>query len=137
LVLGHVGRRDEGIVAQHHRAFAAIKAQGQFKPVLNEMFLLDARPPHHALRGLSRLKDVAIGGKPVVALVAPVEFVKIAPGGLAIIDVAQSGAGKADAAALGLGLVTDETNTGEEPWKMPGADVGAIGIGRPAARSNQ
>src|SRR4051812_1845363 len=89
------------------------------------MLLLGPRAPERALSRLALFGDAVVGGEPVIALVAPIELVEIAPGRLAIIDVAKPRPGEPDARATGADL--DEAHEGQEAWEVRRTDVAPLG----------
>src|SRR5262249_13341958 len=110
---------------EDHAYPLGVHGERQFQPELDKMLLLGPRPAHSTLRWLSLGCDAVVGGEPVVALVAPVEFIEIEPGRLAIIDVPQTRAGKTNAVAAAVANL-DQAHKGQEAREMQRVDVPAI-----------
>ena len=94
----------------------------QFQPVLHQMFLMGAGAADHALGGLALLDGAAVGGDPVVVLVAPIEVFNREPGDFPVIDFAEPGARQPDAAVRLVGL----TSTRLMPERTRGIWAGLI-----------
>ena len=67
------------------------------------MLFMGAGAADHALGGFALLNGAAVGGNPVIVLVAPIEVFNKEPGYFAVIDFAEPGARQPDAAARLVG----------------------------------
>ena len=103
--MGIFGGRLEVIVAKQHANLVVGGGQRQFQPILHQMFLVGARPAHHALGGLALLYGAAVGGDPIVVLVTPIQVFNEKAGNFTVIDFPEPGAGQPDAALRLVGAL--------------------------------
>src|SRR5215207_3243459 len=101
--MGVFGRRLEVVVAEQHADLIIVDSEGQLQPVLYQMFLMGTRAADHALGGLALLDGAAVGGNPIVMLVAPIQILNKKSGYFAVIDFTEPCAGQPDAAARLIG----------------------------------
>lgn len=123
--MGVFGGRLEVIITEQHADVTGFAGKRQFQPILHQMFLVGAGAADHALGRLALLNGAAVGGDPVVVLVAPVQILNEKPGDLAVIDVTKPRAGQPYAAASLFGADVHQADAGENTGNMGWVDVAA------------